>query len=276
MSKKAQITLLILIGVILLLIGGLIIYLAAGPTPSPEITIPGELQPVKIYLDSCIEETAKNAIVNNSLHGGYYELPLFSTQGYYVDSPYYFHELEIQTPTLDVLESELALYMNNELKDCIDLTQFTEQGINIELGNVTSKALIRRDSVLFTLDFPVTITRQETQTKLPKFQTIIRNIRLSTIHNASAIITEEQANDPFSLCLSCLTDIAIVNSLKLDTTELGDDTILFTITDYNSKINEQPLQYRFSNKYLSYDCSNLPTTLPESVLKSKLIGCLEE
>ena len=66
--KKAQITLFIVIGVVVLIVGGLIMYLSQeGEDISTEaetraISIPKELNPIKEYVDECIEDISYEAI----------------------------------------------------------------------------------------------------------------------------------------------------------------------------------------------------------------------
>ena len=249
-------------------------YLIILNQTKPEIQLPENIQPIKTYIDECIEKTAEDAIVNNALQGGYYNLPEKSTEIYLINTPYYFHELENLAPNINTLQTQLSLYVNNKLKECINLEEFQNQGFNITLNNVSSEAFIRTDSVLFNLDFPIKITKDSTTT-ITKFSTTIKNIRLLKIHKTAVEITNLQSTDPYSLCLSCLADLTTKEGLILDTLEQEDNSLLFSITDLNSLIDDELLEFQFSNKYLKYNCNNLPSTLPESMLKSKMIKCLE-
>ena len=273
MDKRGQITVFIIVGILILfLVVSLVFFIR--PVEEEQIEVPEELNAVKLYIESCIEDVGKDAIIDNSLQGGFYQLPEISTEGYFVDAPYYFYRLERRVPSLNDLQIQLGFNLEDNLKNCINTTQFP--GINIELGDVISNVLIRESSVIFNVNMPVTIRKEEKVTSLQDFSSTIQNIRLLTAYNSAKEIIDEQANDPYSLCLSCLSEIANINGMLIDTANIDDNSLLFTITDLNSVIDEEPLTFRFANKYIEYGCDNLPSTLEDSVLQSKLIECAQQ
>ncbi|MEK6808389.1 MAG: hypothetical protein AABY14_01750, partial [Nanoarchaeota archaeon] len=77
-SKKSQVTLFIIIGILMLISVGSFIYFRTAVTKAklePEIIttkeVPEEINPVNLYIESYIKDNTKHAIKQLSLHGGY-------------------------------------------------------------------------------------------------------------------------------------------------------------------------------------------------------------
>ena len=59
----------------------------------------------------------------------------------------------------------------------------------------------------------------------------------------------EQLKDRNSLCLSCLVDICKETNLEINVFDYEEDSILFTIKDNESRIYNNPYQFKFLNQY---------------------------
>jgi len=78
MHKRGQITYFIIIGLMLILIFSVLFY--ANKIDSKKITreakvaqeIPLEIQPIKNYVESCLEDELESVVEMVSLQGGYY------------------------------------------------------------------------------------------------------------------------------------------------------------------------------------------------------------
>ena len=76
-DKKAQITLFIIIGIIVLLGVGVYLYMGGiqrtGQIPSEAIIeeVPLQFQPVRAFVDSCLIKTSTEALTKIGQHGGY-------------------------------------------------------------------------------------------------------------------------------------------------------------------------------------------------------------
>jgi len=84
MKKRCQITLFIIIGIVILIIVGLLVYLTTYITKKgieKEITksenIPLAVQPIKTYIETCLDKTAKDALILLGKQGG----RIYKTQG---------------------------------------------------------------------------------------------------------------------------------------------------------------------------------------------------
>ena len=280
MNRKAQVTVYILLALILLIGFGFVFYLQSSEVKQAEIKkiseLPLNFVPIKNYVESCIQNVGKDGILLIGKRGGYVNLPKYNTQYFIIKTAYYFYLDKDIIPSKNRLEQELSEYMNEELFFCIrNFVDFKEVGFNIEQEVVNIKATINPNNIIFKVNFPVTIKKGTSEIKLDYFAKSIDNIRLGIIYNVSNAIINEQMKDFSSICLSCLINLAIENDLHIDMNRLSNDTILFTITDFNSKIDNLPLKYIFANKYAQVSCTNIPYDWPEKKVNDLLLSCLK-
>ncbi|MFQ5475096.1 MAG: hypothetical protein ACE5DM_04635, partial [Candidatus Nanoarchaeia archaeon] len=74
--KRAQITLFLIIGVVFVLGTGIYLYIASQGENISEAEViagkvPQELNPIKEYVDACIDDVSYDALQKTGLHGGY-------------------------------------------------------------------------------------------------------------------------------------------------------------------------------------------------------------
>ena len=264
MQKKAQITLFLILGFVLLLGFSFIVYLRAQENPKLQIEsekiskLSADMSPVKVFVDSCIESVGKDALITIGKNGGYFELPSQSTKDYDIKTAYYFYESIDIMPPKSRVEQELSKYMNNELFFCLkNLTDFEKIGMKIEQGNINTITTITPRNVLFSVDLPLTIRQEESESRFSKFDKNI-NVKLQEIYDVSAKITEKQAIEPDFLPISHIIGLANKNNLSIFINNLNNDSLLLTIVDNEIKINDLPYRFRFANKYKRYSCSNVP------------------
>jgi hypothetical protein len=94
---------------------------------------------------------------------------------------------------------------------------------------------------------------------LEKFSSSIQNFHLKTIAIAFKEIISQQTENPNSVCLSCLYDLAGQKNLFIDIIKYGDDSIIFQIEDYNvseDNIIKRPYNYTFAVKLMNISCDN--------------------
>ena len=196
--KRAQVTLFIILGIVILAVVAFLLYLNGILTEAnlKKLTektqaVPLQAQPVKQYITSCVEETAKEGITLLGLQGGYInppEDPLprsiinpFSSSleffsGYEV--PYWFYESsngiqKTQIPTLQNMEQDLEIYMNEQLPHCLfNLSLFDEYSIEFK-DDIESDVTIKSDWVKVDVNYPVLISIEGITTQLERHSATI-------------------------------------------------------------------------------------------------------
>jgi len=242
-EKKAQITIFIIIA-ILIVVGIIGFFMIKNKTSSLTPSIPTEIQPVYNYVQDCLKETGENALVRIGEQGGYFLI--FDEPAIESRIPYYLQGEQESILTQQEIEQNLAGFVREELSFCIlNFKDFKEDyKISHELSKTEAKIL--NNEVKFSLDYPITITKDETKYQIKDFS-INLPIRLDKIYQVSEKIVQEQKLHPESICLSCLYNLGESYSVHIDMLDYGNSTI-FTIIDDNSKINNESYEFNFAIK----------------------------
>lgn len=173
--KKAQVTIFIVIGIVILVslalifIVAKIITLENIKTQEAKRQIPSQLVPVVSYVESCLKDTADKALTISGIQGGnlnfkpntYLSLPDFNLT-------YYSKELKLSAPPLTKIENELSMYINDNKNSCLtNLNNFSEKEITIKKSSV--KTAIKENQVDFLLKMPITIIKDSQEYSFDEF-----------------------------------------------------------------------------------------------------------
>jgi len=195
MRKKAQVTVFIILGVILLLIAGLVLYLTTQKIIKPieeQIIIPEGTEPVYDHIAECVYETAKNGIIQMGMQGGYLNLPaeIAKTPASHISLdpygtfkiPYWYYNKKDMTPTKEFLEMEINSHLRQELENCIDFESLKPQYNVIPRGEFSPKTTLTEDSVIIELTWPIEIKKSQKTIKINKIAQEI-DVKLKQIHD---------------------------------------------------------------------------------------------
>jgi len=239
MEKKGQITIFIIIALVLVGIVGLYFSLR-GEFKTEKVS--SEVEEIYIFVHGCIEETGVDAIYEVSQKGGYFLSPDLSTEE---GIPYYYVEKKYNGPSKEKIALEISHYMNTMLFFCTkNFEDFPEFVISQEDISTTTK--IENEKVIFNVDYPLRISKGESINTLKNFNNIETPIRLGLVYDSIGKMFKDQEQ---GLCLSCVLDVALQNDLYVDMSDYDEETIIFTIRDINSNIEEKEFSFNFANKY---------------------------
>ena len=179
MNQKSQVTIFVILSVIILALGTFVLLsfnenqrltLESGVatlSSDPRVSL------VHDYVEDCLALEVEEQMYFNQLNGGYYELPpLFAYDGF-LTVPFYVHNNEKQVPSIEELERQLELAINDNIEFCInnlqDFEMFFEE---INIGDFNSKMLIQDNSILATLYVPINLLNNETgeSSNIERFQ----------------------------------------------------------------------------------------------------------
>src|SRR3989338_10270654 len=143
MYKRGQMTYFILIGVIIFIAAGFIFYVNNQKTEETEIgKINNDLSgttPIRLFIENCLENTAKHGLIYIGRRGGYYQLrkPYIKNKNF--DAPFYLYGFIDYSPSLEDIEKEISEYINNNLPICINnFEEFKKLGFDINQGIINS------------------------------------------------------------------------------------------------------------------------------------------
>ena len=129
LSKRGQITIFIIIGLIIVIAVGLF-YLKSSVETKELEKIPDYqiAEPIRFFVQSCLDNVVDNGIFYTNFQGGYYDVPN-SLYYFFAEIPFYFYLGNDALPDKATFESEFSKYVKNELPICINnFEAFKEMG----------------------------------------------------------------------------------------------------------------------------------------------------
>jgi hypothetical protein len=247
MEKKrirAQTTIFIIIA--LLIVAILIVFVLFRQSSSETVKVNPEIEPLYNFVKSCIEESAENAVYTIGQSGGYFILP--DSTPINLSVPYYAYRGENRMLSKQELEEQLSLYIENLLPVCV-LNFIYYPDFDVEQGDINVESGIQKDRVVFNVDYPLSIRKGESTFQIERFERTEIPVRLDTIYEVSKEITLEEIKHPKDICFSCMGEFAEREDLYISLVDYGEEDLIVTIRDENSKIRGQDYNFIFANKY---------------------------
>jgi len=276
-DKHAQITVFIIIGI--LLVAAIAAFLTSNVSLNSNNKNNmnyGETRPIYNFVQDCIKETGENAVYQIGKTGGYVITPepmllfneesdegvaiylydagkKFSNQNALVPSvpsaaPYEEIVLEKENlmPTKEVIEKQLALYMDSFLYYCVsDFSDFSD--FNITQGKIKTTAKIEKNKVVFDVSYPLSISKESRTYEFNEFNGEVF-VRLNQTYSLIQELMDAQMKKPDAICMSCIYDLSTKYDLKVKMMD-AQGGIIFVVLDEKSKINNQDYLFYFANKY---------------------------
>jgi len=239
LNQKAQTTIFIILTIMIIIIISILFILK----PNKQSQISLAIQPLYSLVQSCVDETSKQAIVYVSERGGYYELPENSLDDL---TSYYLYDGRNIMPTKEKIQQEISLYVEDNLDKCVSMaTEFSDFEISSSDLNVITKI---KDEVEIEIVYPLFITKGEQTYDLENFNANVP-IRLGVIYDSVEQIMQEQVKDSAGLDSHYIHQVSRENDIYTRMVSFSDNVIIFTIRDENSKIDNQAFVFIFANKY---------------------------
>ncbi len=165
MSKRGQVSIYIIVGLVILIIA---ILLFSFRTQIKGIFNP-EIRPVTYFVEDCLQSTAEAGIALAGLQGGYIKLPdkLLLEQGYIppppspVTIPFYWFKGNSYIPTKEDIELQLKDFINERIDECTDFSKFESQFTIEPLGEPKLDVNVNLEDVAVELNYPIKIISAE-------------------------------------------------------------------------------------------------------------------
>jgi len=252
MQKKGQAAVFVILGVVLLISVILLINFKTGFLKSlfqkstQEIaSVPEQLQEVTDFIDRCLETASRNSLYQIGRNGGYYTVPVDSSIIWFIEEvPYYYLDGKINIPSLGLVETELSKSISNEVIQCLDFTEFKDEGFAIKTQNYSVAADIQEKKILVTMDYKILIEKSGVSSEFTEFSSEIDS-NLASMHAASEELISIYSKKPGFVCLTCMEEIADIYPVKISTIPVSDVTVLknniiwFLIDDKEFQIDEE-------------------------------------
>ncbi len=182
-SRRGQITLFIIIGIVLLISVATIIYFYQQRVTEPikrTIAVPEEVQAIYDYVATCTDQIGKEGLILMGTQGGFITLPpaIANNPNAHIKAdplgvaktPYWYYEGEDRTPTLANMQRELELHIKNNLENCVDNFQAFQEFYTITPTSPMVPVVTLTDTeVIIQVKWPLEIRTQDKVTQLTEF-----------------------------------------------------------------------------------------------------------
>ena len=243
-NKKAQITIFIAIAIVLVVsIGGYFIVKNQAEKQATENISPRAQ--VEAVVKQCLDENLLEAVLAFGFQGGYITPPseYYEVNIEYISSGigYSYYRGKNNFLTTKEAEEQISGYIDHATPSCLNQSQFA--GFSISPGEAKSTTLMGDEEVSTNLNFPITITKENSTYKLETFSSSVP-VRLGEIHSFAEGIINRTIQNPGFVPIDYL-----LNSGYNVSYSVGEDgTIFYTIMDDKSTIYETPYIYFLATK----------------------------
>ncbi len=211
MEKRGQVTIFIIIGLVVLLVSGLVIYFVTQREVKPlerKITVPKEIAPVYNIISRCMHDIAQKAVIKLGLQGGYIFVPPriernpFSFVGLdqlsILKVPYWYYENEDRSPSIEKIEKDIAAFVRDNFLVCVrnNFVVVKEQYKIEEKGDSKTRVTLTDSDVLVELDWPLEITTPEKIVRQDKFIAYVP-VKLKRMFELAKKIMDEENKQEF-------------------------------------------------------------------------------
>ena len=234
MKKRGQITIFVIIALIIVSLAGLFFYLSGGLEQS---VFPPETDNVKLFVQSCIEETLEEGIVFVSSRGGYFNLPDNYFDGFLATS-YWMYDGRDISPSMEIVELELSKYIENQVGYCIESNEFTDKDFDFQDKKV--ETVIKADKILVNLKMPTFVTLGDSVSLIKNYKYEENNDVLFRFFSVSKNIIKNIGDSDNSLNIMPIFNITDSQKTDVFIDTYNEDTYIFNLKD---RLNER---YSFS------------------------------
>ena len=253
-SRKGQITLFVIAGLVLLLLITFMIvirfYLASEEAREQVVQtekIPADVQEIEAFVRRCIRSVSIDGLTLLGKQAGYTTIPEIIRKK---DTAYWhLDEINIQ-PTLSQTKTQLEQYIDRELEKCLDFS-IIEQEKNLKVISKEHKTHVSfgAQDVNVQVLFPIDITRQNLVTHYDEFTENFdvqwrRLYELATQVNMRQLEAQFKFSEPLVLVEQASFDMAYVTD---------GESIIYTITDRTTLENGKPFSLTFASRLLNSD-----------------------
>jgi hypothetical protein len=208
-SKRAQVTLFIIVGLVLVIFTSLAVYIS---TSSNQVSETQTLERVPTsftdYIELCIENTAQEAITTLGAQGGYIQVPTFiriDDQAFIsydprnqFGVPAWYYKGEYRIPSIGDMETQISRYVENRLDVCLSgFEAFSDYDVTEKtMPEATTKIADR--SVFVDVSYDVDVVAKGSQVDSFDRFTVTLPVKLGLMHElAQRIVYSEVKNTNF-------------------------------------------------------------------------------
>jgi len=242
-GKRGQLTLFVIVAVVVI-VGIVGYFLISNSVWEKKTNYDIEGNSLKDALSDCFNGIAVDSIQEVGIQGGYFNEPLseYFYSGTYRIPFYYFEQLRY-TPTLNVIETELAYAFDSRTQECFEILE-NNQGIVYDYEYYFPNVSIRENQVFFMMNFDVVINKENVSKKISFVEEpVIIDSNLYEMQRVASYIAYLYYLDNEFLCVSCYLELVSETGLYVDVVNEDDGMLLVNV--YDDKVGNYPRYYSF-------------------------------
>ena len=211
MKNKSQITMFVMVGFLILLLFTSLFYIVSAVTTKNPV-ISSEFQPIKLYFDGCLKNTAEEGVFLLTRNGGRVDELVYDN-----------------IPTIEMMEIELSDYITKNIGACLeDIEFFEEKGFTFIVNEYKTNVLINIADINFELNWPIKIIKDQRSQRIYKFKYSYEDIVLPYLRE----IAIDMLNNENYIDMTYLSNIETnVNILPID------NSIIYSLSYEEIKFN---------------------------------------
>jgi len=239
--KKAQISIFIILGIIILMVFGLLFYLAYLQIESDETK--EDSIDVKNFINNCLSSSVEKEIQLLAMKGGYYN-PAEKVDIENAEITVLKKSNSNLCPNIKQIEDQLEANIKPRFLECMIESKEIFKGKDIDYGQPIFNVAAYPSNIFISMTFPVKISAKGYFKEEKDFNYDQKGMRLPYIiliinESITQMIEEENY---FNEALFNNTNLNI-NITKYET------GVLFEISDHTSRINGEPLEFVYAVEY---------------------------
>ena len=239
-QKKAQITIFMIMG-ILLLVGAIFFFIAQGKLFS--INVPNsqelsvELRPVFEFETECVKIIGEQALAQLGLHNGIEERTSFARSYGNINYAYLNEDLALDTRAM---KQEIANYMEQNMDRCLkNYESFPDK--EVKTSPLKANVEFTKKETIITVDHALTVSEPGFSGNLRYFRSSF-GIRIGTLQSIVKDIAENYGLQRNTVELMQYLGNLDVNSYVLP----YEDDFVFVLEDVQSTLYRKPYVYLFA------------------------------
>ena len=254
-GKTGQVTVFMIVGILVLAVTGLIFYISSHTIleqAEDETMYPLETASIQMFVEGCLESVGEEGIFYISESGGFYNSddinPFINYSSVFI--PFYFDRGDLFVPTLENIESELNLYVVDNIDSCLSNFSYLEtEGWNItNLGDIEVNSFINRGKIDLNAIIPLKIEKNGNEQSMNDFS-IMLMIDFVDIYSLLGKIMKKQEESSNSILIGDISQLSYLYDFSYEITTLDDDIVMYSLFFDTGLRYEFPLRYNFMAKY---------------------------
>jgi len=136
---------------------------------------------IKTFADNCLRKVLDDGVNFVSKQSGYYKPPVLSTNYLGYDVAYFYYSKSNLLPTIEQIESEIALYVYDNLNFCLNNFEFFKrQGLQIEWKIENISVELVDNNIIMKTGLPIKIVFNKVENYISDF-TVTINKKLKQV-----------------------------------------------------------------------------------------------